>query len=87
MIPLVNPSLVAVANPQGGAPSQAARKANAETYAAAMREAGGPRVEAKAAPRPEAKPSQVATAFAREAPFGVDRPRYQRPGSILDLVV
>ncbi|MCC6917928.1 MAG: hypothetical protein IT548_01915 [Alphaproteobacteria bacterium] len=83
MIPLVNPSLVAAANPQGSAQSQAARKANAEAYAAAMRDAGAP-----SAPRADAQSRpQVATAFAREAPFGVERPRYQRPGSILDLVV
>ncbi len=83
MIPLVNPSLVAVANPQGSVQSQAARKANAEAYAAAMRDPGAP-----VAARPETKSTpQVAPAFAREAPFGAERPRYQRPGSILDLVI
>jgi len=82
MNPLINPALVAAANPHSGAASQGARKANAAAYAEAMREAGAPAAKPAATAAPP-----VATAFAREAPFGVERPRYQRPGGLLDLSV
>ena len=82
MNPLVNPAHIAAANPQAGAQSQAARKANAAAYAAAMREAGAPAVQPRTA-----EPPQAGTAFAREAPFGAERPRYQRPGALVDLRV
>lgn len=84
MTPLVSPALVAAANPHTTVQSQAARKANAEAYAAAMRDAGAPAAPTKAA---ASRPEPVAPAFAREAPFGAERPRYQRPGSVLDLRV
>ena len=41
---------------------------------------------AAAVTQPEAQ-AQPAPLPAREAPFGVDRPRYQRPGSLLDIRV
>lgn len=82
MSTLINPALVAAANPHAGAQSQALRKGNAQAYAAAMRDAGAPQAQAKAEPLPD-----VAPAFAREAPFGAERPRYQRPGAVVDLRV
>ena len=80
MTPTINPTLVAVATtPSATAGQAAARKANAASYTAAMREANAPAVDTtKAAER---------GGPAREAPFGVERPRYQRPGSLLDIRV
>lgn len=83
--PLINPTLVAAATPQNAAGAQAARKANAQAYAAAMREAGiaeTPKQQAKAAAPAPAEPG-----FTREAPFGAERPRLQRPGTLLNIVV
>lgn len=82
---LINPSLVAAASPSvTGLSGQAQRKANAESYAAAMKEAAR-------APEPVARMQDDAAsggqAIAREAPFGVERPRYQRPGALLDIRV
>jgi hypothetical protein len=80
MNPLVNPAHLATANPLQNGPSLAARKVNATVYREAMREA--------AAPAPDPKAAQpVAASFAREAPFGAERPRYQRPGLLIDLKV
>ena len=81
MTPTINPTLVAVATTPNATAGQAAtaRKANAANYANAMREANAPAADAaKAAER---------GGPAREAPFGVERPRYQRPGSLLDIRV
>lgn len=85
---LINPSLVAAATPPAtAATNQAARKTNAEAYVAAMREAGvqapADKVQAKGA----ATDSAAAANIAREAPFGIERPRYQRPGAVLDIRV
>lgn len=84
---LINPSLVAAATtPPNAASAQAVRKTNAAAYQAVMRE-----VDGQSAPRKtEAKAVAAGTAdpqFAREAPFGADRPRYQRPGALLDIIV
>lgn len=82
--PLINPSLVAQVTPStvGGA-GAAARRTNAQAYDAAMREANAP-----AKPQPQAQARQDLTgSVTREAPFGVDRPRYVRPGSVLDIRV
>jgi hypothetical protein len=80
MIPLVSPALVAAANPHGPANAAAPRRASADAYTAAMRETGPAADQA----RPSLAPS-VPAAFSREAPFGAERPRHQRPGGLVDL--
>jgi hypothetical protein len=86
MAPLINPSLIAAVSPQVSAASQSnARKANAEAYAAAAREAAGP---AQPQARVQAAAAETGrNVIAREAPFGAERPRYQRPGTLLDIRV
>ena len=51
----------------------------------AVRQAQPTATELQARAEPE-RPTD-ARAFAREAPFGSERPRYQRPGSLLDIRV
>ncbi|BCW87374.1 hypothetical protein sos41_05030 [Alphaproteobacteria bacterium SO-S41] len=82
MTPTINPTLVAVATTPGPTTGQAAnaRKANAASYASAMREANAPAAETATKAAERGGP-------AREAPFGVERPRYQRPGALLDIRV
>ena len=86
MAPLINPSLIAAVSPQVTQAGQSSiRKANAQAYAAAAREAASP-VQPPAAIQARAQETGRGV-IAREAPFGVDRPRYQRPGTFLDIKV
>ena len=82
--PLTGASLVTAGSIQPAGPGQGRARPNA-AYAEAMREAGAPQTpQASIAIKREA-PGR--TDHSREAPFGAERPRLLRPGSLLDIRV
>ena len=83
--PLTGASLVTAGSIQPTGQNAARARANAAAYADAMRDAGAPEAAQKALAASRVAPAR--TDHAREAPFGSERPRLLRPGSILDIRV
>ncbi len=83
--PLTGASLVTAGSISSAGESPSRARANATAYAQAMREAGAPETPAAAAKAPRETPPR--TDFTREAPFGSERPRLLRPGSLVDIRV
>lgn len=80
--PLTGASLVTAGSISSSAPRP---RADAAAYARAMREAGAAETTPAAASPPREMPTR--TDFTREAPFGSERPRPMRPGSLVDIRV
>lgn len=83
--PLSGSSLIQAGSLQPAGRDAAKARANAAAYAGAMREAGAPEAATKVVKVGEPAPAR--TDHSREAPFGTDRPRLMRPGSLVDIRV
>ncbi len=83
--PLTSASLVTAGSVQPSGQNVARARSNAAAYANAMREAGAPEAAQKTVTVGRDAPGR--TDHTREAPFGSERPRLLRPGSLLDIRV
>ncbi len=83
--PLSGSSLVQAGSLQSTGRDTAKARANAAAYAGAMREAGAPEAAARVVKVSGETPARAD--HSREAPFGTDRPRLTRPGSLVDIRV
>lgn len=83
--PLAGSSLVTAGSVQPTGQNAARARSNAAAYASAMREAGAPEAAQKAIAVSRDAPAR--SDHTREAPFGAERPRLLRPGSVLDIRV
>ncbi len=83
--PLTGASLLTAGSIAATGQGQARARSNAAAYAQAMREAGAPQTAEKTIAVSREAPPRAD--HAREAPFGVDRPRILRPGSLVDIRV
>jgi hypothetical protein len=83
--PLTGSSLVTAGSVQPAGQNVARARSNAAAYANAMREAGAPEAPVKTIAVSGNQPARAD--HSREAPFGAERPRLLRPGSILDIRV
>ncbi|MFT3810668.1 MAG: hypothetical protein QM698_12180 [Micropepsaceae bacterium] len=83
--PLSGASLVQAGSLHPAGRDAAKARANAAAYAGAMREAGAPEAAAKVIKVSGETPARAD--HSREAPFGTDRPRLMRPGSLIDIRV
>ena len=72
--------------PPPAAPALTPGQAALRRIAEAARGAPAPQTPAPAAAQGAAE-AEPRAALLREAPFGVERPRYQRPGTLLDITV
>ncbi len=83
--PLSGSSLIQAGSLQPAGRDAAKTRANAAAYAGAMREAGAPEAASKFIKVSGEAPARAD--HTREAPFGTDRPRLMRPGSLVDIRV
>jgi len=83
--PLTGASLVTAGSIQPPGQGVARARTNAAAYANAMRDAGAPEAAQKTVAVSREAPARAD--HTREAPFGTDRPRLMRPGSLLDIKV
>lgn len=85
MTPLTGASLVTAGSVQPTGQNVAKARSNAAAYANAMRDANAPETVQKTIAVTREAPGR--TDHTREAPFGSERPRLLRPGSLLDIRV
>jgi len=83
--PLAGSSLVTAGAVQPAGQNVAKARQNAAAYANAMKEAGAPEATQKTIAVSGAEPGRAD--HTREAPFGAERPRLLRPGSLVDIRV